>query len=116
MADIKDSNFSFKIYTRRWGHDDHYTITWTEEGWLFSGASTFLSGNCDKQCKPYLFKTMEHESVCYPYNVGIFFEELWEQAANDLSIEEVQNALNDIAEWINGCEMNTPRGIFSSLI
>lgn len=108
--------FTLKVYTRRWGHYDHYTLIRTEEGWDFKGMMISQNGICDKRCSPYLFKTLEHDCVCYPQQIGEFMEYLWEQAAEGLTVEVVRECIDMIGEWISFCEMNTPRGIFEGLI
>lgn len=118
--DPKDSTmgkkFKFKIYTRRWGHYDTYSIERTLDGWKFSGAAVFNSGECDKAGKPFLHKTLDHDSVSYPHDLGELLSWLWEKAADGLSESEVQKAIDDIAEWISICERNVPRGIFEDLL
>ena len=108
--------FKFNIYTRRWGHYDHYTIERIGTGWNFIGMATFNSGNCEKDGSPYLYKTLDHDSVVYPNNLGELFEWLWMKAQNGLCKEEVQKALDDLAEWISTCERSVPRGIFEGLL
>ena len=108
--------FKLKIYTRRWGHYDTYKVTRTEEGWDIEGLMTANGGKCDKTCNPYLFKKLNHDSVCYPQQIGDFMEYLWNQAAEGLTEDEVRECFDMIGEWISSCEMNTPRGIFEGLI
>lgn len=108
--------FKFKIYTRRWGHYDQYTFERIESGWNFQGTMKNNSGNCEKNGKPYLFETLEHDSVVYPYNVDELLEWLWSKAQNGLVKEDVQKAFDDIAEWISCCERSVPRGIFEELL
>ena len=90
--------FTLRIYTRRWGHYDNY------------------SGECEKDGSPNLFIALKHDSVCYPKQIGEFFEYLWEQASEGLTAQEVQECFDMLGEWISSCEMNTPRGIFEGLI
>ena len=108
--------FKFKIYTRRWGHYDLYSIERTSDGWKFSGIAAYNSGECDKSGKPYLYKTLEHDTVSYPHNLGQLLEWLWKRAADGLNEFEVQMAIDDIAEWINICERNVPRGVFEDFL
>lgn len=105
--------FHFEIYTRRWGHYDHYKLTRTETGWDFTGNATFNNGLCDPSGKPFLFKTLDHEFVNYPHDLGEYLSYLW-QAANDrgLSPEQVQESLTNLSKWIEICESSTPKGIF----
>ena len=108
--------FTLKIYTRRWGHYDHYFMTRTETGWNFQDMLIANSGDCEKVGSPNLFRALDHDSVCYPKQIDCFFEYLWEQASDGLTAQEVQDSFDMIGEWISSCEMNTPRGIFGGLI
>ena len=111
-----DVVFKFKIYTRRWGHYDNYFIKRTADGWYYKGNMIYNSGECDKYGDPFLYKTLEHDLVSYPYNIGELFAWLWQKAAEGLDKKEVQAAIDDIAKWINTCETNVPRGIFEDLL
>jgi len=108
--------FKFKIYARRWGHYDIYNIERTVIGWKFEGTMESNSGDCDKSCDPYLYKTLDQDSVSYPKNIGELFEWLWEKASGGLGEAEVKKSIEDIAEWISICERNVPRGIFEDLL
>jgi hypothetical protein len=108
--------FTLKIYTRRWGHYDHYSMVRTEHGWDFQEMLKSNSGECGKDGNPNLCRALEHDNVCYPKQIGDFFEYLWEQASEGLTAQEVQECFDMLGEWISTCEMNTPRGIFGGLI
>lgn len=110
-----EKEFKFNVYSRRWGHYDHYTIKLNENGWDFSGVSVPLSGECDKAGNPFLFKTLDHDTINYPKDLGEYLEWLWYQATEQgLSQEEIQNALNMLAEWVSLCEKSSPKGIWES--
>ncbi len=107
--------FTMKIYSRRWGHDDLYEITRTSDGW-FLKALTF-NGPCGKDASPVLYKSLDHDGICYPKQIGSFFEWLWEKANEDgLSKKEVQHEIDNLGKWISQCEKKVPRGIFEGLI
>lgn len=107
--------FELNIYTRRWGHKDCYQIERTESGWRISILS--FSGDCTKDGYPVLYSALDHDGVCYPKQTNIFLEWLWDKAHEDgLSKEEVQEALNEIGQWISNCEKKAPRGVFGGLI
>ena len=110
------ATFIMKVYTRRWGHYDYYEITRTEKGWDIRANAT--SESCDKRARRGLNKMLEHDSVCYPEKINVFFEWLWERAAEDgLSKAEVQKSINQLGKWISECEMSAPRdGAFEGLI
>jgi len=106
-----NQEFSMKIYSRRWGHDDIYKIKKTSTGWNISHPP--MDGDCDKLAQPKLYEILDHDSINYPEELPGYMEWLWNVAAEDgLSIDEVQSALNELSDWINICEKNSPRGIF----
>lgn len=104
--------FKFNIYTRRWGHYDYYKVTRRINGWELSFNDTT---KCDKKCT-YLLDALNNDFVSYPYNIGDFFEWIWNEASEGLSMNEVQQAIDDVAEWISTCEKTVPRGIFKEMI
>lgn len=108
--------FTMKVYTRRWGHYDHYLITRTKTGWDIQAVAT--SYTCRKDASKGVNKLLEHDSVCYPKQINEFFKWLWERAAEDgLSKVEVQKAITQLGKWISECEMSAPRdGVFEGLI
>lgn len=106
-----DHDFEFNVYTRRWGHEDCYQIKRISTGWHIRAG--VYNGDCNKEAKPVLFEVLRHESVNYPKSLPGYFDWLWERAEEDgLTHDEVQNALNDLAEWVSSCEKSSPSGIF----
>ena len=104
-------SFSLVVYSRRWGHEDRYTIVRNEKGWVISNIS--IGGQCDKAGRPYLFENLDHDSINYPEELPGYFDWLWQQAEEEgLSHEQVQEALNQVGGWITLCERNSPRGIW----
>ena len=102
-------DFDFRVFTRRWGHDDVYTVKRTATGWFVQGA--IFSGPCDKTCTPVLFECLRHDGVQYPRNVGDWFEWLWQQAKDKgLNHDAVQQGINDIVSWISLAEKAAPVG------
>lgn len=108
--------FTMKVYTRRWGHYEHYLITRTNKGWDIQAVAT--SYTCRKDASKGVNKLLEHDSVCYPKQINEFFKWLWDRAAEDgLSKAEVQKAITQLGKWISECEMSAPRdGVFEGLI
>ncbi len=101
--------FIFKVYTRRWKHNDTYHITRTADGWHVRHKA--INGDCDKTGHPILFMNFNQDYVCYPEGIGDWFEWLWNQAAEKgLSTEQVQQGLTDLSEWVRITESNIPRG------
>ena len=43
------AEFSFRVFTRRWGHDDTYKVIRTKDGWDISHIA--IGGPCDKSGK-----------------------------------------------------------------
>ena len=108
--------FDFRVYTRRWGHNNHNTLIRTENGWTITGASTFDNHDADKSGKPAVFDALQHDIVSYPYNIGEMLEWIWKKASEGADIDVIKKAINDLANWISLCEKATPRGIFEELL
>lgn len=101
------NEFTFRVYTRRWGHDDTYRLTRTETGWKVD--HKMIGGPCDKGGRPTLYMNFQQDSVQYPSDLGGRLEWLWRRAAKDgLSHEEVQTALQQLADWVSSVERTAP--------
>lgn len=107
--------FTFNVFSRRWNHSDSYSIKRTNSGWEVNHLS--ISGPCDKRGQPFLFQNFEQDFIKYPHNLEMWMEWLWEKAASQgLTHDDVQNALNEIAEWVSNTEQNAPQnGIWRGL-
>ncbi|WP_142318567.1 hypothetical protein [Bacillus cereus] len=100
-------SFEMPIYSRRWKHDDRYTLIRNEGGWHVSHMT--YNGQSGKDALDVLIPSLRHDSIVYPNNLGDVMVDIWNQAAEDgLSHEEVQGMLNDVAEWINATEKAYP--------
>lgn len=103
--------FTFRAYSRRWGHYDTYQIKRTETGWNVSHIS--IGGGCDKDGKPYLYENLNHDSINYPEELPGYMEWLWNRAQEQgLRHDEVQSAFDQLSEWVSICEKNSPSGIW----
>ncbi len=101
--------FSFTVYSRRWGHEDPYQIKRTVDGWFIKHIS--IDGPCDKTGKPFLFENLRHDYIQYPNGLGGYLEWLWGQAeTKGLTHDEVQKGLNDLASWVSKTEKSSPKG------
>lgn len=101
------SEFTFRVFTRRWGHEDEYRLKRTAKGWYF--AHNAYRGDCDKSGRPFLLKSLDHDFVSYPHDLPSHLSSLWENASEQgLSKEEVQQALQQLGDWISTCEMSKP--------
>ena len=82
----------FKVYSRRWGHEDVYLIERTSGGWKVEFAS--MRGECAKDGSPHLFEILDHDFISYPSDLGSYLERLWTKAKEDyLSDAEIQSYL-----------------------
>lgn len=101
--------FTFNVYSRRWGHHDPYRIIRTSTGWEVHHLG--ISGPCDKGGRPFLFDNFRQDSIQYPNKIDGWFEWLWDQAeCKGLTKEQVQSSLDDLAEWVSQTEQTVPRG------
>lgn len=106
-------DFTFNVYSRRWGHKDHYRLKRTSTGWGFNFNS--YNGLCEKDGKPLLFTSLNHDSINYPEELPGYIEWVWQRASEDgLTRIQVQQALDELADWVSLCESNTPKGIFGN--
>ena len=100
--------FTLKFFTRRWQYIEHYKITRTEKGWVIRVLSDSYSSN--KSMSPELNHLLDNDGVCYPKDINLFFEWLWDKAAEEgLTKAKVQVAINKLGKWISECEKNAPR-------
>jgi hypothetical protein len=106
--------YDFGVYSRRWGHNDNYSIEKTDTGWKVKHLRTNADdGNCDKQGNPYLFNELNQDSINYPADLGEYMEYLWDEATNkNMNDDEIQEHLNVISEWIQIVEKSSPSSEF----
>lgn len=99
---------TINIYSRRWGHTDPYNIERTVNGWKVR----FHQEREGSKEGDALIKTLRHDLINYPASLGTFMWHLWNKAdASEMSIDELRVDLEQIANWINVCEENTPKDI-----
>jgi hypothetical protein len=108
----KEKHMYMEVYSRRWGHNDRYTVERTQTGWnIFH---VVIGGVCDKRGAPYLFMNLHHDSINHPEALGEYMEWLWDKAQQQtMSDDLVQLALDQIGVWIQKTEKASPGGIFS---
>ena len=103
------SSFTFRVFSRRWGRDDSYRITRTADGWDVRYVA--IGGPCDKGGKPFLFMNFRQDSIQYPIGLDGWMEWLWEQATSQgLTAAQVQEALQQLADWVSNTERSAPSG------
>jgi hypothetical protein len=106
-----DHEFSFRVYSRRWGHDDKYEVKRTSEGWEIR--YFVIGGLCNKKGQPFLFENLDHDGINYPEELPGYMQWLWDQAKEQgLSHEQVQEALDQLSNWVSLCEKNTPKDVW----
>ncbi len=99
--------FKFIVYSRRWKHDETYYITRTEDGWDIRHMS--IGGPCDAGGHPFLFQIFDQDLIAYPSKLDWRLEWLWEQAkVHGLSYNDVQHALQTLADWVTETEKSAP--------
>ena len=95
------------VYTRRWSHDDKYTIEMTPKGWHVTQG--MIDGDGDRTGFPGLAECFGQDSVSYPAQIGHYFEKIWKLLnANQVSDAQAQAHFDAIGRWVSECEKATP--------
>ena len=99
-----NKEMKFRVYTRRWGHEDIYLIKRTVNGWNCGNIS--IEGECKKNGYGGLFINLDHDSIFYPKDgVAYAMEKLWEDADEGLiDFSELEKRIQQIADWISTVE------------
>lgn len=101
--------FTFAVYSKRWGREDTYRITRTELGW--DVRHLMIGGPCDKGGRPFLFDNFRQDAIQYPSDLSGWLEWLWNKAADEgLPSDIVQSSLQELAEWVTTVEAHRPTG------
>ncbi len=102
--DTLDKEMSFKVYTRRWGHEDRYSIKRTVNGWYCGYLA--IGGECKKSGEGGLFNNLDHDSIFYPKDgVAYAMEKLWEAAdEGEIDFDELIIRIQQVADWISAVE------------
>lgn len=104
-----EKEMNFKVYTARWNGYDNYRVKRTWYGWHVSHIA--INGPSIKDGNGALFTNLKHDSIFYPENgVKFSLDILWEDADNgEINFEELQNRLQEVADWISDVEKNLRR-------
>ncbi|WP_339171294.1 hypothetical protein NSQ55_03640 [Paenibacillus sp. FSL H7-0943] len=99
--DTLNKKMNFSVYNRRWGHPDVYRIERTVDGWLVNHIA--INGKCAKDGEGALMMNLHHDSIFFPEDgVKHALSNLWDDAEDgNLSLEELQVKLQQIADWIS---------------
>ena len=102
--DTLEREIPFKVYTRRWGHEDRYSIKRTVDGWYCGYIA--INGKCKKNGEGGLFNNLDHDCIFYPKDgVAYAMEKLWEEADDgDIDFDELSKRIQQIADWISAVE------------
>jgi hypothetical protein len=107
VDDTIGAEFEFIVYSRRWSRDDTYRITRTEDGWDVRHMA--IGGPCDAGGHPFLYQNFDQDFISYPSKLDLRLEWLWEQAkAQGLGYNDVQHALQLLADWVSETEKAAP--------
>lgn len=103
------ADFTFCVFSNRWGHDDTYSVKRTEDGWIIRHMA--IGGPCDKGGRPFLFDNFRQDSILFPEDMGGWMEWLWDQAAlQGMTVQQVQEGLQQLADWVSTIEKSAPSG------
>jgi hypothetical protein len=101
------AEFEFIVYSRRRNDNDTYRITRTEDGW--DVRHIVIGGPCDSGGHPFLFQNFDQDFISYPSRLDWRLTWLWEQAKEQgLSFNEVQQGLQELADWVSETERSAP--------
>lgn len=102
--DTLEKEIPFRVYTRRWGHEDRYSIKRTVTGWYCGFIA--IGGECKKNGEGGLFNNLDHDSIFYPRDgVAYAMEKLWEAAdEGEIDFDELSKRIQQIADWISAVE------------
>ncbi len=98
-----------KVYTRRQGHDDTYTITQNAKGWLVSNGNAHR-GQSDNTGAPVLYSAFGQDLVSYPVNIGDYLESLWDHIqSKKVRQDEAQEYMDLVSQWLEATEKSKPK-------
>lgn len=102
-----NEKLKFEVYTNRWGHKDTYTVTRLYDGWRVENIAIMDTQSPSGEAFISMFN---QDIVNYPIYFSDIIEELWNIAdKTEMSIDELQAKLNDVAEMVSASELATPR-------
>lgn len=106
LGDITlNKNLTLKIYSNINKSYKTYNIERTIYGWnchFFKTKYGNISGEA-------IITTLNQDLISFPITLPTFFKELWEKSnSSNMTLEELQENINNIAQWISLVEQNKP--------
>jgi hypothetical protein len=96
---IKDTDFQFNVFSKRWGCTVSYTLRITDDGWEVSHNEKTC--RCDKCADPCLYGKLDQDFVNYPHDLKFAMAEIYEKAFDEMpDPSEIQVMLDQVAEWV----------------
>ena len=102
-----NEEFEFKIYSKKHNHSFYYKLVRIKEGWYFKHEVITLQGKCDPEGHPYLINSFKQDNISYPDRLP-FMIGCISRHAEDLTKEQIQEKINELAEWASNCEKTKP--------
>lgn len=101
--------FTFRVFSHLWGHNDTYHLTRTKDGWTVRFRESSIPS--DRGGHPGLYYQFDHDDIDYPRNLPYMLRWLWDRARDKgLTKEQVQEAIDELANWISEIEKQSPKG------
>ena len=101
---MKIEGLRFRIFTRRWNHEDSYHVDLTDTGWYVGHIA--INGECSPDGEPFLSRNLDQDNVRYSRNeLAVRMLLLWQRSQNEnLGKDEVQAGLTEIGNWVSASE------------
>ncbi|MCK4606819.1 MAG: hypothetical protein KAU35_05940 [candidate division Zixibacteria bacterium] len=100
--------FTFVWFSKRRNRSETNKLTRTETGWDILAT---LRGPCNKAGRPFLYSNFTNDMIHYPAELEGYLEWLWVQASEQgLPHEVVQEALEQLANWVEATSHSAPSG------
>lgn len=105
--------FTLEFYTRRWGHGETTRFKRTATGWEIETWGMPGFNKAGKDGEPVITGVLDHEGANYPAAMGDYLEWLWEQMdVQNLDDAQVQEAFEELGQWVVMVEKESPSGLF----
>lgn len=96
----KITDFKFRVYGRKYMHDDIYSVKFNKDGWHIDHIA--IGGQCAKDGAPYLYANFKQDCISYPEDMKGDMEYLWElYDADKITAAEVQDKLDKLGDWVD---------------